>query len=263
MNPKQYIKKYNLSEGDKFDHSEFISDFTIDILSLIEWNKAKSGWEYSHFQMCVKQIRQKWDSINNKTLGELPEKLWGYFYATVIVSLRNEMFPEFDERMKEILNEPDIELRGIIQRATGKYFGYYINRDVEIAVMESGNQYAIAAYKEMCRRIAKEKEKERERFYESRGEDFFGFGQGRTVWDFLLSLMRINTIPTSSFLVLGIPTTSTENEIKSSYRKLCLLHHPDKGGKEENFVTITEAKNKCLAYVNTKQKTQSEIHDGV
>lgn len=40
---------------------------------------------------------------------------------------------------------------------------------------------------------------------------------------------------------LGIERSATESEIKKAYRKLALKHHPDRGGDEEMFKTITEA----------------------
>ena len=36
MKPKEYIKKYDLDNGINFNHSEFVSDFTFDFVTLIE-----------------------------------------------------------------------------------------------------------------------------------------------------------------------------------------------------------------------------------
>jgi DnaJ family protein A protein 2 len=41
--------------------------------------------------------------------------------------------------------------------------------------------------------------------------------------------------------VLGLPNTATHDEVKKAYRKLILLHHPDKGGDPEQFDKITKA----------------------
>ncbi|KAK5057723.1 hypothetical protein LTR84_011724 [Exophiala bonariae] len=43
------------------------------------------------------------------------------------------------------------------------------------------------------------------------------------------------------YTTLGVNKTATSAEIKKSYSKLVLIHHPDKGGKQEMFVKIQEA----------------------
>jgi DnaJ-class molecular chaperone len=40
---------------------------------------------------------------------------------------------------------------------------------------------------------------------------------------------------------LGISKDATQSDIKKAYRKLALQHHPDKGGDQEKFKTITSA----------------------
>ena len=41
--------------------------------------------------------------------------------------------------------------------------------------------------------------------------------------------------------VLGVNENATQEEIKKTYRKLAMEHHPDKGGNEETFKKISEA----------------------
>lgn len=41
--------------------------------------------------------------------------------------------------------------------------------------------------------------------------------------------------------ILGVNTQATDDEVKKAYRKLAMLHHPDKGGDEKKFKEITEA----------------------
>ena len=43
------------------------------------------------------------------------------------------------------------------------------------------------------------------------------------------------------YSILGISKDSSENEIKKAYRTKSLIHHPDKGGNEEDFKLLTEA----------------------
>lgn len=44
-----------------------------------------------------------------------------------------------------------------------------------------------------------------------------------------------------AFQHLGIPPSASEAEVKRAYRKMAAKHHPDKGGKEEDFKRIKEA----------------------
>lgn len=195
MKTKEYVEKYKLNLDDKFNHSEFISDLTIDFVSLLEVGKATEN--VKGFNNAVSAIKMKFDAINNKTVGQIPEKLWNYFYATVVVKMKAELFPEFVKREKEEFDE---------------------------------------------RKRAYERRKEYEkRFYNFFEEAFF---------QSILSDLFKSRKPTDSFNELGISDSSTSEEVKMKYRELCKTHHPDKGGSHDNFVKITEAKNKCLAFLS-------------
>ena len=43
------------------------------------------------------------------------------------------------------------------------------------------------------------------------------------------------------YQTLGVGKKATPEEIKKAYRRLALLHHPDKGGSDEKFKDIAEA----------------------
>lgn len=45
----------------------------------------------------------------------------------------------------------------------------------------------------------------------------------------------------SYYDTLGVGKSATPEEIKAAYRKLAMKHHPDKGGDQKKFQTITEA----------------------
>jgi len=49
-----------------------------------------------------------------------------------------------------------------------------------------------------------------------------------------------------SYEVLGLPTSASPGEIKRRYHKLALKHHPDQGGKNEDFRKISQAASVLL-----------------
>ncbi len=101
MNTKEYVTKYKLNVSDnKFDHSEFVADLTNDFITLLEVGNSTKN--FKGYENAVRAIRMKWDGINNKTVGNLPDKLWNYFYATVIAKTKEELFPEEIAKQKEV-----------------------------------------------------------------------------------------------------------------------------------------------------------------
>lgn len=62
------------------------------------------------------------------------------------------------------------------------------------------------------------------------------------------------TCPVESFKLLQIEdiTKATEDTINFAFRKMAMVHHPDKGGSQEMFVKITNAKDRCLAYIKAR-----------
>lgn len=55
------------------------------------------------------------------------------------------------------------------------------------------------------------------------------------------------------FEVLGLPDTATLDQVKSAYRRLAELHHPDKGGSAVVFADIV------LAYKKASELSQEPI----
>jgi hypothetical protein len=98
MKTKEYVVKYSLNKSDKFNHNEFVSDLANDLLTALEVGKGKEN--IKGFNNAVNAIKMKFDAINNKTLGNI-EKIWGYFFATVVVKLIEELFPEFVKAQNE------------------------------------------------------------------------------------------------------------------------------------------------------------------
>ena len=56
--------------------------------------------------------------------------------------------------------------------------------------------------------------------------------------------------PKYHFDKLGLNETSSLEDIQKAYRKLSLLHHPDKGGDSNEFIAINNAKSICINYIN-------------
>jgi hypothetical protein len=105
MKPKEYVSKYNLLDPQcGFDHRSFIADLTTDFISLVEFQQT-SNWSYAKFKNCVKEIRQKFDSILNKSSGKVTEKQWNYFFATVVAPMRDKTCGAELERKKREYEE--------------------------------------------------------------------------------------------------------------------------------------------------------------
>lgn len=202
MKTKEYIAKYRLDCTNRFNQSEFMEDLLLDLMTLLEIGKSPDkGMNIKGFENAVNALRQKWNAIHNKTVsGGLPEKLWGYFYATKIIRMKQELFPEQMERRKK-------------------------EREERHRIRE-----------------------EEQRMYDDMGRDFFQEWL-RNAYATLFAKM---SVPESSFSALGLDVASTEEEVKVAFRKLAMEHHPDKGGRQEYFISITEAKNRCLIYLKQK-----------
>jgi hypothetical protein len=114
--------------------------------------------------------------------------------------------------------------------------------------------------KEMESRLRQKEERERQReayrkMY-SYEDDFFANWfkeRAKVLADQLYGLL--NPVPTESFQILGLTETATTKDILSKFRELAMKHHPDKGGKQEKFIQITTAKNKCIAWADENSDT--------
>ena len=43
------------------------------------------------------------------------------------------------------------------------------------------------------------------------------------------------------YSILGIPRTASPEEIKKSYKRLSMKHHPDRGGNNDDFIKVQQA----------------------
>lgn len=59
-----------------------------------------------------------------------------------------------------------------------------------------------------------------------------------------------NALPSQHLKVLGLPAyTSNIDEIKTAYRKLAGIHHPDRGGNPKEFIKVRQAYESLIACV--------------
>lgn len=94
MNPLGYVRKYNLVEkGWKPKYKDkFIGDMKKEFELTLQNLSIKGNLKA--FQNAINIIRSKWDGISNKIPYGLPEDLWKYFYATIIIPFKNELCSE-------------------------------------------------------------------------------------------------------------------------------------------------------------------------
>ena len=62
----------------------------------------------------------------------------------------------------------------------------------------------------------------------------------------------------SYYKILGLSENATDNDILKVYRKLAVVHHPDKGGNPDKFKEISEA-YEILSDIKKKQISNTDI----
>lgn len=213
MTIKEFLKKYNLERSNKIDRKEFIADFTNEFISHIESDKFASE-SLSAFNGIVNIMKQKFDALDRKTHYGLDEGIWRYWYAAVACKIREEYFPE--EKKYREFKEAEWKARMAEEHAEKEKWQKWQKwqKDQE-AAWQAEFEKRKAAYS-----------------------------------DWLSTLLKISIKPISSFEALGLDVDATAEDVKKAYRELALKHHPDKGGSQQKFVEIAEAKNKCLSYLN-------------
>mgnify|MGYP002827186353 CR=1 FL=1 len=81
-----------------------------------------------------------------------------------------------------------------------------------------------------------------------RGQDFNWFEDFNGFEDFFseegprdFPVCEEEVSPDDPFRVLGLKRSASDEDIKTKYRELILIHHPDKGGDHEEFIRIQQA----------------------
>ena len=216
MKPKEYAKKYNLAFQEKFDHSEFIGDLTVDFMTAIEFLQT-GEFSLTKLDNCIAQIKDKFDSISYRSKAPLEvwDKLWKYFYATVVVKVKEEEFGDILRAQREE--------KARRKKERDEFWSYHNHNTYDDAFFNFN--------------------------------PFEGFRSHNAFDDLFGKLFMNARKPISSFEVLGLSVEATEEEVTQAYRRLAMQHHPDKGGKHEDFIKVTEAKNKCIIYLQQKGRS--------
>lgn len=288
MTPQEYVKKYKLNENANFSYDDFFADFSRDFMNAVEVKRAiDDDFSLKKFHILIDEARKKWDGIDNKTAGKLPEFIWSKFYAKVAMKLKEDIFDQVED--SEILQMGQQELLDFLKEELKLFLLFYeknyidlvnslanhhsvqsalegIQEDIwrkyniKLRILRSEmktNIQSIPRLKQAIHRFIavlgqdvyskathnreeSKKWKQQERRFHSSFDDMIHW--------FWLLLKQQEVVPEESFKFLEITPTKDSEAINSAYRKLAIKYHPDKGGKQEKFVTLVEHKNKCLQY---------------
>lgn len=266
MNTQSYVRKYNLSKDTNFNHSDFIADFAIDFISMIEYHG--SSININNWDNVITQINKKWEAINNKTIGNLPDKLWNYFWATIVVPLKEQTFPEMknEEQKIRFMHTSDLsdfvkskgEFYGI--KLAGISYGNYLTKikfELIQKIEDTKDYFFLFASKEFNKRFNKQEndfEKQRDKEWQEWQTEYEKQRKLRDEWfnNIFFNLgLKSSTKPDKIYYTsLLLSEDASLEDVITSYRKLSIIHHPDKkGGSHDKFIEITEAKNKLTLYL--------------
>lgn len=81
----------------------------------------------------------------------------------------------------------------------------------------------------------------------------------RNFWTFMASLLFFDSASTESFEVLGLDKDATPDQVRKAYRELAIKYHPDRGGKQEDFVRVNDAYNKAMKWLRIIIKWRSRL----
>lgn len=106
MKPKEYILKFKLDKGLTRDKvNAFMKELGNEFKELVPIRMPKQSItqaDYNKFQHVVTEIKSKWDGVNKKIPGSLTDHQWNFFFASYILPVRNELFPNMENKYKEI-----------------------------------------------------------------------------------------------------------------------------------------------------------------
>lgn len=222
MTKQEYLDNYfNVFDFTCFDVSGFVTTFTKDFYSLLDEDPPKSS---NDLYYSVKAMKELYRELNqNNSFISLPDSLWESFYeSSVIEGALKHLFPN---KYRKTIN--DREIAKLEQERRKREQKERREREKKKAEQQAWER-AQESRKRQSRRNSRYSE------YNKSYEKFESFN------------FRFKSQSKSSFELLNLPVSSTKEEVKKAYRKLSLLHHPDKGGDSKKFIEITEARDKCM-----------------
>src|ERR1035437_1254038 len=251
MKNQDYIKKYSLGifaeVGQRnIDNINTQQNFKLDLfydykanLQLAVFNKVLSLDDYDRV---YNQMVQKLDGLSKKTPFGIPD----CFYED-LDTFYNNLLEEFCPKVYSFLEEVQgWKVESYSDKFTEYFrtynFRYYSHvNQIDFRKVPKVVQFVYNIYKEKKeyhdKKQRERNEKEWHDFYQNTRSNFYSQ---------LFNFFNSCATPTDSFDILGLSYNVSSDDIKTAYRTLVMLHHPDKGGSSEKFIQITEAKDKCL-----------------
>ena len=208
MKPKQYIKKYNLETSAFFDRTAFVDDFMADFKTML----GAVHLSPVTFKNVVSDLEIKFRNIFNgsEVTLDAADKFWNYIFASQIVPIRNFYFPDWKKAMLDhkLKTDPDFKRRyncWQMHQEEDKFFNDMM-----------GN------------------------FWEDLLHRFESYASQMNS----LRYVKYEDV-TAAKKTLGFSEkeSPTVDEIKSRYRLLAMMTHPDKGGDDASFRALSEAKD--------------------
>lgn len=287
MKNLEYIRKYELFVSaeigsrpiDKPENQrKFLQDLYFDYqANLNALQETKGQISIKAFDQVYAQMLQKLNSLGKKTPWDLPQDFYSQlenFYNSFI----KRYCPEFYAKIEEISSWEYKEHEQFHDSGFIEFFhGYGLSvwgyrREHDFSKYPKIVKIAYDIYVEKKRQFEqreKQREAEQQRIHRERMQNdpqyrakhlfngygsFFG-GFYENIFNNMLfdMLMQGMARPTDAFCTLGLDDQATVEQVKTAFRQLSMIHHPDKGGSQEKFIEITEARDKCLAYLKQKQ----------
>ena len=163
------------------------------------------------FEKTIDDLKRKWDGVFNRSIlkYEEHEKFWKYFFATEVIPFRDSLFGDWKKAKHNYRYHNDPDFKR-------RYDCYQMHKEYE-------------AYEES--------------FYQEASSNF---------WERMLDAFKNNFVNISEQLTLfGFKDAVglTEDMIQKRFRGLSQIHHPDKGGDNDTYIQIIEAKDDLLRYI--------------